>query len=972
MNRQIGILCGRLALVVLLSLLATVGPSDGSRMTSTPAHAQTDAGTLLKTVNIPSEAQNCPGGTETSVSVIPARMVGITDNQKVLLGVSCLANTVPTNTTARTSLRTISYLDAGNPVPSSSPQSSTVVKSIVTPLTAADPPAATFLGWGAITTRVDKGDVAACSNTSDNKHAVYKIDISPFTSTADGTAVKLFNLPDGTASCDGLAWDPADNSFYQSFENGLTITQYAGAPPTQAGLVLASYATPLIPPNFPGANTPCQASGLAMAGPSLYVACGSSTTMLQITKSFPAPIVVASNTIASGHQLQDAECDPSWAGMDAIWSKDKVNNQLFAFQVPNFTCGFATTEPAIQNVVPLPAQCATINPDTNAPYNDPDTGQAYPKNSSKDTDGDSLLDCWEVHGIDYDGDNRIDYQLPGSGLANRLHKDLYVELDLVNPQNDQLTSSQLATINNAVADVVNAFNGAPATTTAPTTNPAKTPGSNTATACATEAAANNGQRPFCMNPDEQAGIRLHVQVDDHMTSPTSTMLNLAFEPCTSALSNAGTTVDFDALKSTFFGTVNDRTAGLKRLNAKRFAFRYGIIGRQLLGQGTTSGCSEIFGNDFVVTPWLWANHGDQGMLNGTIMHEFGHAIGLRHGGGDNANCKPNYLSVMSYSRQVNNQPIPNRRLDYSRQKLPDLNEAALNEPAGVGGPANEQIAYGAPRKPSGVAVYVIAANLPWNLNSDNNTTESGLVADPNNLGSTDCNGANVPSTETRLFGYDDWSNLQYKFQDSFEFADGVASSACTSPKSLPNPPPNPLPQDPGFIVTCGRDRLTDQNDFTKVDETKKAEIRQDLTMEEAAKIAELAAPRFTITMTASPDSVRTSRDLTYTITVKNEGPKTGTNVTVTDALPSKDKARFASATFTNGTSTGKCPNPSPTDILTCNLGSLAVGSSATVTIVVSPKVEGPLTNTAGVSSDPDPSLVQSEDSQTTTVTKGGT
>jgi len=971
MNRQIGILCGRLALVVLLSLLATVGPSDGSRMTSTPAHAQTDAGTLLKTVNIPSEAQNCPGGTETSVSVIPARMVGITDNQKVLLGVSCLANNVPTNTTARTSLRTIYYLDAGNPVPSSSPQSSTVVKSIVTPLTAADPPAATFLGWGAITTRVDKGDVAACSNTSDNKHAVYKIDISPFTSTADGTAVKLFNLPDGTAGCGGLAWDPGDNSFYQSFENGATITQYAGAPPTQAGVVLATYTTPMIPQGFPGAGTQCQASGLAMAGPSLYVACGSSTTMLQVTKNFPSPLVVASNTIASGHQLQDAECDPTWTGMDAIWSKDKVNNQLFAFRVPNFTCGFRTGDPM---TAPAPAGCipGSFNPNATPP-----------ESPSDDKDGDGLLDCWErtnpstgqPWGIDYDGDNTADFQFPTGpaplgGPPSIDHKDLYLELDFmpdsgVTPPG--LNAAHLAAIN----DVAVAFAGAPATTTAPTTNPPTTPGSNTP--CALEAAASNGQRPYCMNPDRQAGITLHIQVNDVIVSTTSSMLNLAFEPCTGPLtdSNASTTVDFDVLKSIYFGTTDDRTAGPNRLNARRFVFRYAILGRQLLGQGSTSGCSEIFGNDFVVTPWLWANHGDQGMLNGTIMHEFGHAIGLRHGGGDNANCKPNYLSVMSYSRQVNNQPIPNRRLDYSRQKLPDLNEAALNEPAGVGGPANEQIAYGAPRKPSGVAVYVIAANLPWNLNSDNNTTESGLVADPNNLGSTDCNGANVPSTETRLFGYDDWSNLQYKFQDSFEFADGVASSACTSPKSLPNPPPNPLPQDPGFIVTCGRDRLTDQNDFTKVDETKKAEIRQDLTMEEAAKIAELAAPRFTITMTDSPDPVRTSRDLTYTITVKNEGPKTGTNVTVTDALPSKDKARFASATFTNGTSTGKCPNPSPTDILTCNLGSLAVGSSATVTIVVSPKVEGPLTNTAGVSSDPDPSLVQSEDSQTTTVTKGG-
>ena len=36
---------------------------------------------------------------------------------------------------------------------------------------------------------------------------------------------------------------------------------------------------------------------------------------------------------------------------------------------------------------------------------------------------------------------------------------------------------------------------------------------------------------------------------------------------------------------------------------------------------------------------------------GTFMHELGHTLGLRHGGGDGENCKPNYLSIMSYSRQ---------------------------------------------------------------------------------------------------------------------------------------------------------------------------------------------------------------------------------------------------------------------------------------------------------------------------------
>ena len=34
------------------------------------------------------------------------------------------------------------------------------------------------------------------------------------------------------------------------------------------------------------------------------------------------------------------------------------------------------------------------------------------------------------------------------------------------------------------------------------------------------------------------------------------------------------------------------------------------------------------------------------------MHELGHNLGLRHGGDDLPNFKPNYLSVMNYSFQL--------------------------------------------------------------------------------------------------------------------------------------------------------------------------------------------------------------------------------------------------------------------------------------------------------------------------------
>ena len=56
------------------------------------------------------------------------------------------------------------------------------------------------------------------------------------------------------------------------------------------------------------------------------------------------------------------------------------------------------------------------------------------------------------------------------------------------------------------------------------------------------------------------------------------------------------------------------------------------------------------------------------------MHEYGHNLGFNHGGNDGINCKPNYRSVMSYSRQFAGSPIVNRRLDYSRSEDPVLTD----------------------------------------------------------------------------------------------------------------------------------------------------------------------------------------------------------------------------------------------------------------------------------------------------------
>lgn len=114
-----------------------------------------------------------------------------------------------------------------------------------------------------------------------------------------------------------------------------------------------------------------------------------------------------------------------------------------------------------------------------------------------------------------------------------------------------------------------------------------------------------------------------------------------------------------------------------------------------------------------------------------------------------------------------------------------------------------------------------------------------------------------------------------------------------------------------------------------------------------------------ITKTDSADPSRAGQNLTYTLTVRNNGPNPATGVTVTDDLPGSLSARSSSATQ------GSC---SGTTTVTCNLGDLAVGASATVRIVIRPSAAGEITNTATVAGNqPDPNRANNSASQTTRI-----
>jgi uncharacterized repeat protein (TIGR01451 family) len=119
-----------------------------------------------------------------------------------------------------------------------------------------------------------------------------------------------------------------------------------------------------------------------------------------------------------------------------------------------------------------------------------------------------------------------------------------------------------------------------------------------------------------------------------------------------------------------------------------------------------------------------------------------------------------------------------------------------------------------------------------------------------------------------------------------------------------------------------------------------------------------------VTKTDSPDPVIAGNDLTYTVTVTNNGPDTATSVTVTDNLPAE--TTFVSCSSTGG---GVCGGSGNNQIVT--FASLASGQSETITFVANVNcsvADGTvISNTATVSSltfDPD----TTNNSSTTTTT----
>ena len=103
---------------------------------------------------------------------------------------------------------------------------------------------------------------------------------------------------------------------------------------------------------------------------------------------------------------------------------------------------------------------------------------------------------------------------------------------------------------------------------------------------------------------------------------------------------------------------------------------------------------------------------------------------------------------------------------------------------------------------------------------------------------------------------------------------------------------------------------------------------------------EVAEADLSLTKSADVSSTIVGSNITYTIKTSNGGPFLSRNTVVSDPLPSN--VSFVSATASQGSCSGS-------STVSCSLGTLANGASATVTIVTKASSAGTATNTASVS-----------------------
>ncbi len=484
-----------------------------------------------------------------------------------------------------------------------------------------------------------------------------------------------------------------------------------------------------------------------------------------------------------------------------------------------------------------------------------------------DSDGDGIFDLWEQNGVDVDGNGTIDVDFPAMG-ADPMHKDLYYEMDW---------APGFPPSRNDIVNIKETFAKAPM-----------------------DAGGVN-------NPDGDDGINIWIDTGN-ATDPNASEDGAGLNTCSDGIDNGGDgtidSADSDCLVGDNFGGGNALLNSVGALDddfytaknsaqgftpARRGLFRYAIQGDPIDGVAPfNGGRAEVGGDDLVV----------YNRLPGSLFHEIGHTLNLRHGGFESANCKPSYISVMNYHHQLGirltgasggqdldgDGVADGQILDFSPPRfaggrgqapLLTLDETDLDDGIilDVTDPFNQYSWV----DPTGLLVRA-PLNIETEWNNDN-VVDLGQMIDVDIDGPSGCSGnvgltANPPGLE----GYDDWSNIRLPLWQSEDLADAAV--------------------DPVTQPELGQQEL--------------------IELEEQYNTTDISVHK-----SDSPDPVEVGDPLSYTITVNNHGPNPASRVLLSDTLPA------------NVTVLSLSPNCSEAGgALSCELGELLRGEQDSVQVQV--------------------------------------
>lgn len=262
--------------------------------------------------------------------------------------------------------------------------------------------------------------------------------------------------------------------------------------------------------------------------------------------------------------------------------------------------------------------------------------------------------------------------------------------------------------------------------------------------------------------------------------------------------------------------------------------------------------------DFIVSLGSWrigtpdAQVGTARDQAGTIMHELGHALGLGHGGDEDNNYKPNYLSNMNYAFQLGiprgstpaGAATPPLILDYSSRVLASLDKNRLKESAGIGSGLTDWTRWidGTGTERLGSA----AGAIDWNgsRSIDDGTVDCGDGAHKDcvyvNLNSDD----DSKTPKDVLTGYNDWANLKFRAIDS---------------------------------PTAGASHAAPHLDTPDLDYA--------TALKTERTIIDFFDPDLSVSKAVDKTDAEGGDKLTYTVTVGNIGPGPAANVSLTDTFP---------------------------------------------------------------------------------------